>query len=107
MLSWNQYKKKGTNQAVRNLEEDAKTKHNNKTKPNCNPHITGQDINLWKLMQVQAKFMKLTWSSACRGGGRGNFTSTKKLLAEVKEMNNLFASAVAKGKKKSKDKAKE
>ena len=43
--------------------------------------------------------MKLTWSSACRGGGRGNLTSTKKLLAEVKEMNNLFASAVAKGKK--------
>ena len=46
-------KNKSLNQAAKNLEEDDKTKHNYKTKPNYNLHGPGRYINLCKVIQVQ------------------------------------------------------
>ena len=42
-------------------------------------------------MQVQAKFTKADFSSACGGGGCVNFMIPRKRLANVREINTLIA----------------
>ena len=43
------------------------------------------------VMQVQAKFTKADFSSACGGGGCVNFMIPRKRLANVREINTLIA----------------
>ena len=63
-----------------------------------------------KVIQVQAKSIKVTCSSSCGGVGRSNFTSSKTHSDYGKDLDTLIDSAMAnaqKIKKKSKSKAKD
>ena len=57
---------------------------------------------------MQPKYIKVTWSYACGGGGRGKFPSAKKISSDCKEISILINSTVDKSIKfKNKSKAKD
>ena len=58
-------------------------------------------MNFYKVIQAQAKSMKLTWSTT-RGGGAGRvqFAGANKCSAEIEDLNYIMANVVAKVKKK-------
>ena len=47
-------------------------------------------------MKDKDKSVKVAWFSTCESGGRGNYTRNKKHSADVKELNSLAVSEVAK-----------
>ena len=53
-------------------------------------------MNLFKVVYVQAKTIKGTWSSDHGGGGRVKFAGAKKRLDNGKEVNTLVSSAMSK-----------
>ena len=87
---------KGSNQALNPSEEDAnKNKTKNKNSPVSPLHGPGHNMNLSKVMLVQAKAMKLTWSTTCGVGAvRVRFQGAKKRLDEDEELNYLVANVV-------------
>ena len=54
-------------------------KNNSKNKhiPTFPPHVPRHNMNFYKVMHSQVKFMKYTLQIACGLGGRGKFTSSK------------------------------
>ena len=76
---------KGQYQAAKPLEEDANKKIKEENLHLWPLHGPGHNMNSWKVMQAQTKFMKLTWSTTCGGEAiRVRFWSTKKRLAKRK-----------------------
>ena len=61
----------------------------------CPLHSPGHNMNSCKIIMVQSKAMKSTWSTA-RGGGAGRVRSqvAKKCPTKGKEPNDLVANAV-------------
>ena len=53
-------------------------------------------MNLRRVMQVQAKYMKDTWLSNFGGGGSVKFNCSKNCSASGKDLNTLSTSAVDK-----------
>ena len=73
-------------------------------------YVPGHDMNVCKVMQVQAKSMKDDWSSASGVGVHGNFKSTNNHSDNGEELRALVEFALAKAlkiKKKSKVKTNE
>ena len=60
-------------------------------------------MNSFKVMQVQAKSMKVTRSSARGWGNKFKFLCVKKCLANGEELNAIVALAVAKAVKMTKE----
>ena len=56
----------------------------------------GNDMNSWKVMQAQAKYMKDTWQYSCGIWVHDKFTISKKCSSGQKYPNTLVASAVTK-----------
>ena len=70
----------------------------------------GHNINLYKVMQAQAKYMKAIWLYAHGRRSHCKFMGAKKNSSDGKELNTLTASTVAKAlktNKKRKAKAKD
>ena len=59
-------------------------------------HVPWYSINLCKVMQIQTKFMKKNWLSACGGGDRVRFTSANKRSYDGEDLNTLVISALSK-----------
>ena len=59
-------------------------------------HVPMDGMNSYKVMHTQAKFIKAARLYSCGGGGRDNFTSSKKYSIDRKYLNNLIASTVDK-----------
>ena len=91
---------KESHQAAKPSKEDDnknyKCKNKNKTLPVCPLHGTGHSINLFKIIQEQPKYMKLTWlTSNDRVLGRVRLQGAKKRPTEGQEINALVASALS------------
>ena len=55
----------------------------------------GNDMNLCKIIQAQAKSMNSAWSTACDSGARGvRFQGANKPPAEGEDLNDLVTNAV-------------
>ena len=58
-------------------------------------HGPGHNMKLCKVMQSQAKYMKLNWLTACGGrAGCVRFHHTKKRPSEEKDLNGLVTNAI-------------
>ena len=86
-------------QDVKSSEEDADKNSKNiykyKNLPVCPLHGPGNDINLFKVMQAQAKAMKSIWLIDCSGGsGWVRLQGDKKRPAEGQELNTILDNVV-------------
>ena len=71
--------------------------------PSCPLNGPGHDMNSYKVMQIQAKSTKRTWSSNCGGGNKSKLLGAKKRLYNVKYLNTLVASNLANAMKMTKN----
>ena len=82
---------------MKTLEEDAKYKNNNNFKPTFPLNVPRHDINLCKVMQVQAKSMKANWLSTCvKVGVHMKCFGDNKCLANSEELTTLVTLAIDK-----------